>query len=114
MRKTFCALGLLLTATLSFAGVSARADDTVSTQITNQSAGAVGNGNQIYQESNQLSVQQVRDRGGSSSGTLDNLQRADQAAGAVGNGNVLEQHNSQVNVQQRATRRPQGYNYYGR
>lgn len=114
MRKNFCALGLLLTATFSFAGVSARADDSVNTQITNQSAAAVGNGNYLYQQSDQLSIQQLKSREGGSAGSQDNLQRVDQAAAAVGDRNLVEQRNSQINVQQHEHRRQRTFDYYSR
>jgi hypothetical protein len=112
MRKNFCALGLILTATLSVAGLSARAEQ-VNTQVTNQSAGAVGNGNVIYQQSDQLSIQQMKNRGGGGSGSQDNLQKVDQAAAAVGERNLIEQRSSQINVQQREHRRQLPYDYYG-
>jgi hypothetical protein len=112
MRKNFYALGLILTATLSFAGISARAEQ-VNTQITNQSAAAVGNGNYIQQQSEQLSIQQMKNRGGGGSGAQDNMQQVDQAAAAVGDRNLVEQRSSQINVQQREHRRQRGYDHYG-
>jgi hypothetical protein len=114
MRKNIFAFGLILTATLGFASnVPANADELVNTQVTNQSAGAVGNGNYIYQQSDQLSVQQLKNRGGNSSSpsALDNLQKVDQAAGAVGNGNFIDQRSNQINVQQQSHRRQRTYNY---
>lgn len=102
MRKNLYFLGLALTATIGFTAISARADEQVNTQVTNQSAGAVGNGNSIFQQSDQVSVQQQKRAGsGSSGGTLqDSLQQTDQSAAAVGNDNYVEQRASQMNIQQ--------------
>jgi hypothetical protein len=112
MRKNIFALGLILTATLGFASrVPANADEIVNTQVTNQSAAAVGNGNEIYQQSDQLSVQQLKNKGGGSSSALDNLQKVDQSAGAVGNRNLIDQRSNQINVQQQSNRRQRTYSY---
>jgi len=100
MRTNLCAFGLILTATLGISSVPAHADEQVNTQITNQSAGAVGDNNTIYQQSDQLSIQQMKKRGGGDSVRQDNLQRTDQGAAAVGSGNYIDQRSSVVNVQQ--------------
>jgi hypothetical protein len=112
MRKNIFALGLIFTATLGFASSTPARADNVSTQTINQSAGAVGNGNHIYQQSEQLSIQQSKNRGGGSSSALDNLQKIDQAAGAVGNGNLIDQRTNQINVQQQSNRRQRIYSGY--
>ena len=105
MQKNFCLLSLLLTASLGLVSAPARADQQVNTQVTNQSAGAVGNSNLIYQQSDQLSVQQhKRMGGGSADGLQDNLQQVDQAAAAVGDRNYVEQRANQINIQQRSQR----------
>ncbi|WP_404785145.1 hypothetical protein [Altericista sp. CCNU0014] len=117
MRKNIFSLGLLLTAALSLASTPVRADEQVNTQVTNQSAGAVGNGNYIYQQSDQMSIQQLKNRGrGGSGGTQDNLQQVDQAAATVGDGNGIEQRSNQINVQQRMNNRRMrsGDDYYRR
>jgi hypothetical protein len=114
MRKNLCAFGLILTATLGFASVPARADDQVNTQVTNQSAGAVGDNNTIYQQSDQISIQQLKKRGRGDSGLQDNLQQTDQGAAAVGSQNYIEQHSNQTNVQQRQQRRSRPFEYYNR
>jgi hypothetical protein len=115
MRTNLCAFGLILTATLGISSVPAHADEQVNTQITNQSAGAVGENNTIYQESNQLSIQQLKKRGGGDSVRQDNLQRTDQGAAAVGRGNYIDQRSSVTNVQQHQQKpaRP-FYDYYRR
>jgi hypothetical protein len=104
MRKNLFTFGLILTATLSFASVPAHADEQVNTQVTNQSAGAVGDNNTIYQQSNQTSIQQLKKRGRGNAATQDNLQQTDQGAAAVGSGNYIEQQSNQLNVQQRHQR----------
>ena len=114
MRKNLCAFGLILTATLGLASVPAYADEQVNTQVTNQSAGAVGDNNTIYQQSNQISVQQLKNRGRSNSGSQDNLQQTDQGAAAVGSGNYIEQLSNQTNVQQRRQRNLRPSEYYNR
>jgi hypothetical protein len=112
MRKNLCFLSLVLTTAIGFTAISARADEQVNTQVTNQSAGAVGNGNSIFQQSDQISVQQQHRTGRSSGGTLqDSLQQTDQAAGAVGNDNYIEQRSSQMNIQQNE-RRHSRYRHY--
>jgi hypothetical protein len=114
MRKNLCAFGLILTATLGFASVPAHADEQVNTQITNQSAGAVGNNNTIYQQSDQISIQELKKRGSGGSGTQDNLQQTDQGAAAIGTGNYIEQQSNQVNVQQRRQRPARPFEYFNR
>ena len=114
MRKNLCAFGLILTATLGFASVPARADEQVNTQVTNQSAGAVGENNAIQQQSDQISVQELKRRGSGDSGSQDNLQRTDQGAAAVGRDNYIEQNSNQVNVQQRQQRPVRSGEYYNR
>lgn len=115
MRKNIYAFGLILTATLGFASLPAHADEQVNTQITNQSAGAVGDNNTIYQESNQLSIQQLKKRGGGDSVRQDNLQRTDQGAAAVGRGNYIDQRSSVTNVQQHQQKPARSfYDYYRR
>jgi hypothetical protein len=105
MRKNLYFLGLALTAAIGFTAIPARADEQVNTQVTNQSAGAVGNGNAIFQQSDQINVQQQKRNGSSSGGTLqDSLQQTDQSAAAVGNDNYVEQRSSQMNIQQNAHR----------
>jgi hypothetical protein len=112
MRKNLCFLSLVLTTAIGFTAISARADEQVNTQVTNQSAGAVGNGNTIFQDSQQISVQQQKRTGRSSDGTLqDSLQQTDQAAGAVGNDNYIEQRSSQMNIQQNSHRHSRYRNY---
>jgi hypothetical protein len=114
MNKNLCVLSLVLTATLGIASAPARADEQVNTQVTNQSAGVVGNGSSIYQQSDQLSVQQLKNMGRSGgSGSQDNLQQADQAAAAVGDRSYVEQRSNQVNAQQRSHRRLPSSDYYG-
>jgi hypothetical protein len=116
MRKNLCVLGLVLTTAIGFTTVTARADEQVNTQITNQSAGAVGNGNSIYQQSDQINVQQQKrnGRGDSGGGTLqDSLQQTDQAAGTVGDDNYIEQNSSQMNIQQN-NRRQLRNRYYNK
>ncbi len=112
MRKNLCFLSLVLTTAIGFTAISARADEQVNTQVTNQSAGAVGDGNSIFQQSDQISVQQQKRTGRSSDGTLqDNLQQTDQAAGAVGNDNYIEQTSRQMNIQQNSHRHSRYRNY---
>jgi hypothetical protein len=112
MRKNLCFLSLVLTTAIGFTAISARADEQVNTQMTNQSAGAVGNGNTIFQDSQQISVQQQKRTGRGGGGTLqDSLQQTDQAAGAVGNDNYVEQRSSQLNIQQNEHRRSR-YRHY--
>jgi hypothetical protein len=112
MRKNLCFLSLVLTTAIGFTAISARADEQVNTQVTNQSAGAVGNGNSIFQDSQQISVQQQKRTGRSSDGTLqDNLQQTDQAAGTVGNDNYIEQTSRQMNIQQNSHRHSRYRNY---
>jgi hypothetical protein len=112
MRKNLYFLGIVLTTAIGFTAISARADEQVNTQVTNQSAGAVGNGNSIFQRSDQISVQQQKRTGRSSDGTLqDSLQQTDQAAGAVGNDNYVEQNSSQLNIQQNSHRHSRSRNY---
>jgi hypothetical protein len=114
MQKNLCAFGLILTATLSFASVPARADEQVNTQVTNQSAGSVGENNDIQQQSNQLSVQELKRRGSGDSGSQDNLQQTDQGAAAVGRDNRIEQNSNATNVQQRQQRPVRSGEYYNR
>ena len=109
MRKNLWAFGLILTATFGFASVPARADDQVNAQVTNQSAGAVGDDNTIYQQSDQISVQELKNRGRSNSESQDNLQQTDQGAAAVGGDNYIEQHSNQTNIQQRHQRPLRSY-----
>ena len=105
MQKNLCLVSLLLTASLGLASAPARADQQVNTQITNQSAGAVGDSNLIYQQSDQLSIQQHKRMGrASSDGLQDNFQQVDQSAAAVGNRNYVEQRANQMNIQQRSQR----------
>jgi hypothetical protein len=112
MRKNLCFLSLVLTTAIGFTAISARADEQVNTQVTNQSAGAVGNGNSIFQDSQQISVQQQKRTGRSSDGTLqDNLQQTDQAAGTVGDDNYIEQTSRQMNIQQNSHRHSRYRNY---
>jgi hypothetical protein len=115
MRKNIYFLSLVLTTAIGFTAISARAEDQqVNTQVTNQSAGAVGNGNSIYQQSDQINVQQLKSNLRSGSGiSQDSMQQTDQSAAAVGNDNYVEQRSSQLNVQQN-TRRHARPNYYGR
>jgi hypothetical protein len=114
MRKNLYFVGLVLTTAIGFTAISARADEQVNTQVTNQSAGVVGDGNSIFQQSDQISVQQQKRTGRSSDGTLqDSLQQTDQAAGTVGNDNYIEQTSSQMNIQQNSRRQPRS-NYYRR
>lgn len=112
MIKKAYAIGLLSFATLGFASLPAQADQT-STQVTNQSAAAVGNGNYINQSSYQTNIQQRIQikKGGtyapvytSTPSTQDNYQEVQQNAGAVGNDNYIEQRSNQVNVQQRSNK----------
>jgi hypothetical protein len=115
MRKNIYAFGLILTATLGFASLPAHADEQVNTQITNQSAGAVGEGNTIHQQSEQVSIQDLKKRGGGDSGRQDNLQRTDQGAAAVGRDNYIDQRSSVINVQQRQQKPARSfYDYYRR
>ncbi len=109
MIKQAYAIGLLSFATLGFASLPAQAEQ-VSTQITNQSAAAVGNGNYINQTSYQTNIQQrIKIQRGatyapvytSAPSTQDNYQEVQQSAGAVGNDNYIEQRSNQVNVQRR-------------
>jgi hypothetical protein len=112
MRKNLCFLSLVLTTAIGFTAISARADEQVNTQVTNQSAGAVGNGNRIFQDSEQISVQQQKRTGRSSDGTLqDNLQQTDQAAGTIGDNNDIEQTSRQMNIQQNSHRHSRYRNY---
>ncbi len=114
MRKNLCAFGLILTATFGFASVPAYADEQVNTQVTNQSAGAVGDNNAIQQQSDQISVQELKRRGSGASGSQDNLQQTDQGAAAVGRDNYIEQNSNQINVQQRQQRPVRSGEYYNR
>jgi hypothetical protein len=114
MRKNIYAFGLILTVTLGFASLPAHADEQVNTQITNQSAGAVGDGNTIYQQSEQVSIQDLKKRGGGDSGRQDNLQRTDQGAAAVGSGNYIDQRSSVINVQQRQQKPARSFSDYYR
>ncbi len=113
MRKNLCFLSLVLTTAIGFTAISARADEQVNTQVTNQSAGAVGNGNSIYQQSDQISIQQQQRKGRSSDGgTLqDSLQQTDQSAAAVGNDNYIEQNSRQLNLQQNSRRQSRFHQY---
>ncbi|NJM68434.1 MAG: filamentous hemagglutinin [Acaryochloris sp. RU_4_1] len=114
MRKNLCALSLVLTATLGIASFPARADDQVNTQNTTQSAGAVGERNDIYQQSDHTSVQDLKKRGGGDAGTQDNLQQTDQSGAAVGTENSIDQRSSTVNVQQREQRPVRRFDDYRR
>jgi hypothetical protein len=112
MIKKAYAIGLLSFATLGFVSLPAQADQT-STQVTNQSAAAVGDGNYIKQTSYQTNIQQRIQikKGGtyapvytSAPSAQDNYQEVQQNAGAVGNDNYIEQRSNQVNVQQRSNK----------
>jgi hypothetical protein len=124
MIKRAYAIGLLSFATLGFASLPAQAEQ-VSTQVTNQSAAAVGNGNYINQTSYQTNIQQrIRIQKGAIYSPIytttpqASYQEVQQNAGAVGNDNYIEQHSNQVNVQQQRINQGNKYrdrdNRYGK
>ena len=100
LKKTYL-LSLCSVAVLGLVSPPVQADEQVNTQVTNQSAAAVGDYNQIGQWSTQTSVQQQQRRGRAHQrpNRQDSLQEGRQTAGAVGYDNRILQEGEQVNVQ---------------
>ncbi len=98
MLKKTCLLGLGSVAALGLVSLPVRAEQ-VNTQVTNQSAAAVGNYNQIGQLSTEISVQQQQRSLFQMPDRQDSLQSVQQNAGAVGIENRIRQESQQVNVQ---------------
>ncbi len=105
MLKNTYAIALLSFAAFGFTAMPASADK-ITTQIINQNAAIVGDGNYIEQNSTQLSIQNQpkkthNSRSNNSRPTTNQVstQKNEQNAAIVGNDNYLEQNSTQVNVQ---------------
>ncbi|AFY71267.1 hypothetical protein Pse7367_3017 [Thalassoporum mexicanum PCC 7367] len=123
MKRTYLValVSLLTFGTVGATALPARADK-INTQIINQTTTIDGNGNTVFQETEQINVQNDRtNRRGNKPGkpgkrdkydknapNQDNYQEVNQGVDIYGNDNYVEQNATQTNVQNRSDRRNPG------
>jgi hypothetical protein len=111
MLKRTVVIGLLSAIALTGSALSARADQSQSSeQVSTQESAVIGDFNSVYQHSGQATIQQQMGNqkkacGASITQGQGNYQGSSQATGVVGVGNSVGQTNQQLTVQQQIQRR---------